>query len=189
MACTMRPALRDDAAEISRVVLCALHESNARDYGPETIAQVARGFTPERVAAMTAERQVFVAMDSGRLVGTASRDGAIVRAVFVAPDAQGEGIGRALMAAVERAAEAAGVAALTLQSSLTATGFYDRLGYRPVRENLHGEERTIVMEKRLVRGQVGALSRLSGSTPHDSGGCACRQACGSSKANPSPGRL
>lgn len=41
---------------------------------------------------------------------------------------------------------------LTLQSSLTATGFYDRLGYRAVREHLHGEERTIVMEKRLTDG-------------------------------------
>lgn len=72
-----------------------------------------------------------------------------MRAVFVAPDAQERGIGRALMAAVERAAEEADVARLTLQSSLTAVGFYDRLGYRAVRENLHGEERTIVMEKRL----------------------------------------
>ena len=152
MACTIREALRDDAAEISRVVLSALHESNARDYAPETIARVARGFAPDGIAAQIAERQVFVAMEAGRLVGTASRDGAVVRAVFVAPDAQGGGIGRALMAAVERAAEAAGVATLTLQSSLTATGFYDRLGYRSVRENQHGEELTIVMEKRLVSG-------------------------------------
>ncbi|WP_245239176.1 hypothetical protein [Methylobacterium platani] len=41
----------DDAAEISCVVRSALHESNARDYGPETIARVARGFTPDGIAA------------------------------------------------------------------------------------------------------------------------------------------
>lgn len=152
MACTIRTALRDDAAEISRVVLSSLHESNARDYDPETIARVARSFTPDGVAAQIVARQVFVAMEGDRLVGTASRDGHVVRAVFVAPDAQEGGIGRALMAAVERAAGEAGIATLTLQSSLTATGFYDRLGYRAVRENLHGEERTIVMEKRLTGG-------------------------------------
>ncbi|AWB21297.1 GNAT family N-acetyltransferase [Methylobacterium currus] len=154
MACHIRLATVDDAAEISRVVLSALHESNARDYAPETIARVARSFTSDRVAASIAERQVFVALESGRPVGTASRDGAVVRAVFVAPDAQRGGTGRALMAAVERAAEEAGVAALTLQSSLTAVGFYDRLGYRAVRETLHGEERTIVMAKRLVPGEA-----------------------------------
>ncbi|SFU33156.1 Acetyltransferase (GNAT) domain-containing protein [Methylobacterium sp. 174MFSha1.1] len=152
MAFTIRPALRDDAAEISRVVLSALHGSNARDYGPETIARFARNFTPDGITAQIAERQVLVAMEGGRLVGTASRDGHVVRAVFVAPDAQAGGIGRALMAAVERAAEEAGVATLTLQSSLTATGFYNRLGYRAARENLHGEERTIIMEKRLTGG-------------------------------------
>jgi GNAT superfamily N-acetyltransferase len=148
-ACTIRPAVKGDAADISRVVLSALHESNARDYGPETIARVARSFIPDEVSVQIAGRQVFVAMASDCLVGTASRDGAIVRAVFVVPGAQGRGIGRALMGAVERAAVAAGIATLTLQSSLTATGFYGRLGYRAVRENLHGEERTIVMEKRL----------------------------------------
>ncbi len=148
MVYDIRPATVDDAAQISRVVLAALHESNARDYGPETIARVARSFTPDGIAATLAMRQVFVAVDAARIVGTASRDGAVVRSVFVAPDAQGRGIGRALMAEIDRAAVAAGVATLTLQSSLTALGFYGRLGFRVVREHHHGEERTIVMEKR-----------------------------------------
>lgn len=65
MAFTIRPALRDDAAEISRVVLSALHGSNAREYGPETIARVARSFTPDGITAQIAARQVFVAMEGG----------------------------------------------------------------------------------------------------------------------------
>ncbi|MFH6783102.1 MULTISPECIES: hypothetical protein [Methylobacterium] len=56
----IRLATMDDAGEISRVVLSALHESNARDYGPETIARVAQGFTPESIAVQIATRQVFV---------------------------------------------------------------------------------------------------------------------------------
>jgi len=141
----IRPATADDAAEISRVVLSALHESNAGDYGPEIIARVARSFTPERAAVQIAERQVFVAVEEKRILGTASLDGAVVRAVFVAPDAQGQGIGRSLVAEVERAGSAAGIAVLTLQSSLTAVGFYSKLGFRALRENRHGEERTVVM--------------------------------------------
>jgi GNAT superfamily N-acetyltransferase len=147
VGCVIRLATTDDAAEISRIVLSALHESNARDYGPETIARVARGFTPDRIAATIATRHVFAAVDDDRILGTASLDGGVVRAVFVAPDAQGHGVGRALMAEIERAAEAAGVATLILQSSLTAVGFYRRLGFQTAREHHHGEERTIVMEK------------------------------------------
>ncbi|WP_245442507.1 hypothetical protein [Methylobacterium terrae] len=56
----VRFATVDDAAGISRVVLSAPHGSNARDDGPGTIARVVRGFTPDRVAAQIAERQVFV---------------------------------------------------------------------------------------------------------------------------------
>lgn len=47
----IRVAREDDAAEISRIVLSALHESNARDCGPATIARVARSFTPEGITA------------------------------------------------------------------------------------------------------------------------------------------
>ena len=147
MAYAIRAAVTDDAAEISRVVLAALHETNRRDYGPETIARIALGFTPEGIAAQIAARQVFVALDGDRILGTASRDGEVVRAVFVTPKAQGRGIGRGLMGEVDRAARAAGVATLTLQSSLTAVGFYVQLGFRAVREHRHGQERTVVMER------------------------------------------
>lgn len=143
----VRPALGDDATAISRVVLSALHEANACDDGPEIVARVARSYTPERVAAQIAERQVFVALEGSRIVGTASRDGGDVRAVFAAPDVQGRGIGQSLMAEVERAAREAGIAALTLQSSLTASNFYLGLGFRVVRDHRHRDERTIVMER------------------------------------------
>ncbi len=147
MAYAIRAAVTDDAAAISRVVLAALHETNTRNYGPETIARIARGFMPAAIAAQIAARQVFVALDGDRILGTASRDGEVVRAVFVTPEAQGRGIGRGLMGEVDRAARAAGVATLTLQSSLTAIGFYVLLGFRAVREHRHGQERTVVMER------------------------------------------
>ncbi|WP_298964989.1 GNAT family N-acetyltransferase [uncultured Methylobacterium sp.] len=145
----IRLATKDDAAEISRLVFLALHESNARDHGPEIIDRIAQDFTPDWIASRIATRQVFVAVETSRIVGTASRDGDIVRAVFVAPDALERGIGRALMAEIGRAALDAGVAMLTLHSSLTAMGFYDRLGFRTVREHHHGDERTIVMQQSM----------------------------------------
>lgn len=38
---------------------------------------------------------------------------------------------------------------LLVPSSLTAEGFYVSMGYRKIRDEFHGAERTIVMEKSL----------------------------------------
>ena len=75
---------------------------------------------------------------------------ATVRSVFVAPTHQGQGAGRALMAAVESAAAIHGFRRLRVPSSITAEGFYRSLGYSTVRDEYHGEERTIIMEKSLI---------------------------------------
>lgn len=93
---------------------------------------------------------VFVALADNRVVGTASLDGQVVRTVFVRPRLQGQGIGRQLMNAVEQTAKRLGVEILSVPSSVTAARFYRRLGYSVVRETFHGEERTIVMERRLM---------------------------------------
>ena len=53
------------------------------------------------------------------------------------------------MAEVERAAVETGTQVLTVRSSITAEPFYAKLGFSSVRDNDHGEERTIVMERPL----------------------------------------
>jgi hypothetical protein len=55
------------------------------------------------------------------------------------------------MGEVERAAREAGIAVLAVPSSLTAVGFYSKLGFTAVRDSYHGEERTIIMERHLAR--------------------------------------
>ena len=54
------------------------------------------------------------------------------------------------MQCVEATAADAGVQRLRVPSSITAEGFYSALGFIRLREELHGEERTIIMEKRLA---------------------------------------
>ncbi|MBW7971962.1 GNAT family N-acetyltransferase [Bradyrhizobium sp. BR 10289] len=149
MDCTIRPARGDDAGDISGVILRALRETNAKDYTDEIIARVARSFSPDAVRQLIEKRTVFVAVLGSRVVGTASLDGNVVRTVFVAPDVQGRGIGKLLMAEVERAAREQSIAALTVPSSVTAETFYARLGFNAVRDSYHGDERTIIMERLL----------------------------------------
>ncbi|MGY5778806.1 GNAT family N-acetyltransferase [Rhizobium sp. LEGMi135b] len=150
MAYEIRPASEADAEAISGVILAALRESNAKDYSPDIIARVAESFSPAGVRRLMSSRTVFVAIDEGSLVGTASLDGAVVRTMFVSPSAQKRGVGASLMAAIERMARAGGITALSVPSSITAQGFYEKLGFNAVGENFHGDERTIVMERSLT---------------------------------------
>lgn len=150
MDCTIRPALDDDAADISEVILRTLRETNAKDYTNEIITRIERSFSPDAVRALIGKRTVFVAAVGSRVVGTASLDGSVVRAVFVAPDVQARGIGKLLMAQVEHIARARNIPALTVPSSVTAETFYARLGFKAVRDSYHGDERTIVMERLLA---------------------------------------
>lgn len=146
----IRTATPDDAAAISQVVLLALAESNARDYPPAVIASVQANFGPEQVRGLLAAREVLVAEEAGCVIGTASLDGDVVRTVFVAPGAQGLGVGRGLMEQVEALARERGVSVLKVPSSITAEGFYAGLGFQAVQQIIRGEERTIVMERSLA---------------------------------------
>ncbi|TXI07162.1 MAG: GNAT family N-acetyltransferase [Rhizobium sp.] len=150
MACEIRPALEADAESISAVILEALRETNARDYAPHVIARVAESFSPAGVRELLRGRTVFVAIDGGNIVGTASLDDAVVRTVFVSPSKQRRGIGACLMAAIEQTATARGITSLSVPSSITAQGFYEKLGFTAVKDSFHGDERTIVMERRLT---------------------------------------
>ena len=149
MECTIRPALENDADEISAVVLRALRETNAKDYTDEIIERVERSFSPSAVLQLIGKRTVFVATVGSRVTGTASLDGSVVRTVFVAPDAQAQGIGKLLMAEIERTARERNIPSLTVSSSVTAQPFYARLGFKALRDSYYGDERTIIMERSL----------------------------------------
>lgn len=149
MDCLIRNATTEDATGISLVVVAALRESNARDYSPEIIAQVEQSFSPQAILHLLALRRIYVATIDGHVVATASLDRDIVRSVFVDPPCQGTAIGRLLMASIQSVAVNAGVKLLRVPSSITAEGFYSALGFKKIRDEFHGAERTIIMEKRL----------------------------------------
>lgn len=145
----IRAACAGDADAISEVIVQALRHSNAADYPPSVIERVAGNFSAAAVAKLLSSRQVLVAERDNVIVGTASLDGEVVRTVFVAPNTQREGVGRALMQEIERIARRNGVALLSVPSSLTAQAFYAAQGYIVVREIVDADERTLVMVHEL----------------------------------------
>lgn len=149
MQCQIRPAIPADAPAISAVIITTLRESNAQDYSPQIIADVEQHFCPASILSLMGKRQMYVAVIGQDVVGTASLDQAVVRSVFIRPDCQRLGIGQRLMARLKDAALAAHLDELHVPSSLTAESFYARLGFCKVRDEFHGEERTVIMHLRL----------------------------------------
>jgi GNAT superfamily N-acetyltransferase len=86
------------------------------------------------VAGLIAAGQVRTARDpDGRAVGFAARDGHLLRALYVAADRRGDGVGCALLTDVQAAVTAAGgprhLLAWTFAANADARRFYARAGF------------------------------------------------------------
>ena len=148
--CEIRIGSADDAEAISAVIVAALRQTNATDYPPAVIERLVHAFRPDGVRALMARRLCLVAVLDGRIAGTASLEESAVRSVFVDSAVQRRGVGRQLMAEIERVAIERGTGLLDVQSSISAEPFYARLGFTAVREHRFGEERTVIMRRRLT---------------------------------------
>lgn len=146
---SIRKATTADAKEISNLIISCLRETNAKDYSPDIIDRVVTNFTPEKVTALIESRDVFIATQNNLIIGTVNLEQSNIRSLFVLPEKQNCGVGAHLMQHVETIAKEQGCNLLTVPSSVTAEGFYKKLGYKTLRDEYYGTERTIIMKKRI----------------------------------------
>lgn len=149
MPISIREARPEDSSAISTLIIAAIKETNAKDYPASVMEKLPESFSPSQVASRMLVRDVYVSVKDGEITGTASLDKNTVRSVFVAPNLQGFGIGLALMKHIEGLARLKKIRELTVPSSITAEGFYTKLGYEKVREYHEGVEKIIIMRKPL----------------------------------------
>jgi N-acetylglutamate synthase-like GNAT family acetyltransferase len=147
MTASIREARPEDAVAISALIISAIKETNAKDYPASFIDKLPENFSPEQIASRMLVRETYISVKDGKVTGTASLDKSTIRSVFVMPKLQGLGIGLALMKHIEELAAKNKVKELTVPSSITAEGFYQRLGYAKVREEYEGVEKIIIMRK------------------------------------------
>jgi len=132
---TVRPAERSDADAAIAVVRRSITELCTADHrdDPETLASWLANKTVPHFATWLAneDNHCVIAETGGRLsgVGLLRRDGEILL-FFLSPDAQRQGIGTAIHAALEEKGRAWGLSKLTLDSTCGARPFYEWLGYR-----------------------------------------------------------
>ena len=123
----IRAATPEDAPAIARLF--------RRSFG--TLAFLPTLHTPAEdrafFAGVVAEQEVWAWEEGGRILGFAALEGAVLGHLYVEPEAHGRGIGGALL---ERAKERRpdGLELWVFQQNEAARGFYERRGFRLVRE-------------------------------------------------------
>lgn len=130
------PYLPHHAQAVARLVQRNLLEVNSRDYPAQHMAEMAAEYDAAKIQSVADRGHMYVAVEGEVILGV----GAIcpkaerpeeceLLTIFVLPDQQGRGVGRRIMEALERDDFFRAARRVTIPASLTAHGFYARLGY------------------------------------------------------------
>lgn len=158
MSIHVRAASPDDAKVLVAVLRAAVGALAGTDYSADERAAWIANVTDDqmREGLQTTDTETLVAEVDTEIVGFATREGDLIRALYVRPELQGRGIGSELLNVVEAAARADGVHRLTVSASLNSIGFYTAQGYVRVGESHVGlgderELRCVDLTKELGR--------------------------------------
>ncbi len=152
--------------QISTIIIRNLLEVNVKDYGVEEVEKMKNQFTVEKLKdTLKNRKKVFVAIKDNEVVGTAGIDVSWynpdeywILSVFVKPENHGEGIGSLLIKHIEDYAIHFNLRKLIIPASITAHGFYYKLGYRYKdnkkelnEENMYLMQKTFELEYRKIK--------------------------------------
>ena len=135
----VRRFVPDDVSEVQNIIHRGLREVNGKDYSAELIEDFCAHFTAEKLLAQADSAHVYVATSSsGRILGTGtiapywgSATESILLTIYVLPELIGNGIGTAIVQALEKDAFSLRATRIEIPSSVTAVGFYRKFGYLP----------------------------------------------------------
>lgn len=132
-----RPFEPADLEPVFALVARTIETSYAGVYGPAAVDHFHEHHARGEIRRAAEEGCTVLLEQDGRLLATGTLVGDHVDRVYVAPEHQGRGLGRRVMAALEQQARRDGVRTIRLAASIPARVFYLRLGYRLVSEECH----------------------------------------------------
>jgi GNAT superfamily N-acetyltransferase len=129
----VRPARFEDGGGLLRLIEGALEAGCQDHYSPAQRRAVFLTYAETLFVDLVQPMDTLVAEGTAGLLGVVQLDpsAARLRALFVAAPAQGRGLGRALLACIERLAASRGLSRIHGAMSLNAVPFYLRAGYGP----------------------------------------------------------
>ena len=148
---TIRKAKSEDAGAISELHKRVVGEVNARHYPAEVIREWIQDISEESVRYQFQNSDWIVVEDNGKLVGfwKYSVDDCEIYQINVGQNHTKQGIGRKLYEYMENEFESGGAEKISLNSTLNAMEFYQRLGFKTIERTFIGSVEMIKMEKSL----------------------------------------
>src|SRR5690349_6563092 len=126
----IRPAKHVDAPAICAMHIDSIRRSCAKDYTPEQIeAWAGRKVPADYTRGLDVGETIVVAEAQGHVVGFGSMRANCIRGMYIAPEFQRRGVGRQLLAELERLARLGGFENLRLESTFNALPFYSSQGF------------------------------------------------------------
>ena len=126
----------EDASEIVRLFYETVHSVNRAGYSDKQLQAWAPSVPePKEWHVRMNGRRTLVAEESGEVIGFAELEGdGHLDMFYVRGDTVGRGVGQQLYRAVEREALGLGLERIFTEASITARPFFERHGFRVVRE-------------------------------------------------------
>jgi putative acetyltransferase len=137
-AVALRPYVPADARRCAEIFRSSIEELAAEDYGDEQReAWAARADDEHAFGANLGQALTLLAVIDGAIAGFASLKGADeIDMLFVEPEFARQGVGRTLVDALTRLAQARGVKRLTTEASDVAKPLFERQGFTAQKRNL-----------------------------------------------------
>jgi putative acetyltransferase len=133
----LRPFLPGDTMALRELFAQSIEELTADDYDEDQrAAWASAALDAEAFGERLASTLTLVVQQDGEYLGFASlKDNKTIDMLYVHPYFAGEGVGTALVSALEKIAAARGAETISADASDTAMLFFDRLGYSAMRRN------------------------------------------------------
>ena len=126
----------DDAMELAEVIAETLRVSNSKDYPDSFIEYNIVSHSAEALIERASSSHMYVACDGAQIIGCGAIAGywgstteSILLTIFVLPSYQGKGVGRSIIDTLERDEYFLRANRIEIPASITALGFYKKMGY------------------------------------------------------------
>ena len=150
----IRLFVESDAGTVQNIIHRGLREINGKDYPAELIEEYCAYFTLEKIKSQANSAHMYVAIADDKVVGTGSiapywnsKTESILLTIYVLPEMIGQGIGTAIINALEKDEYFLRANRIEIPSSITAVKFYQKMGYTPKNGIVPDDEGIVRVEK------------------------------------------
>ena len=126
----------EDAKEVSDLIRRTILISNTKDYPKDLMDALIETETPEHVLQRASWTHFYVVVDEQQIIGCGAigpywgkEDESSLFTIFVLPEYQGQGIGRAIIDTLEKDEYFLRAHRIEIPASITGVPFYLKMGY------------------------------------------------------------